>query len=524
MALAAPSLAFVAVLLFQSDAISHRQMEARAAQGVSAISQTLDRELRQMVTNLSVFAASGWIETEEYSLLHRKATDALRGSDTYLIAVDTSMQQILNTRVPWGTPLNRTSDPVSTTEAIQRGEVWVSDVFFGQTAKKDVFNVVLPLISGERRVAALLMTRDADKLSEAFRENLPPPGWTYAVLDRANKLVAGRAPGDDQAFLLSKLCGPDSGEAMSDQVIDGVTYSSASDALEPWDWRACVWTSSEQVDASTTQRWRNFTILTLVVVIVTILSGAALGQMLARSIRRAASVGKALDAGGDVPEVHSIVREVDDVLGTLTRAARRRLNHDQEQAILLRETAHRAKNQIAIASALVRLSARSAASVDQLRDDLVARLTALGQSIDMMAKSPSGAVALKDLVAGQLEPFGADRGRLALTGPDLSVSPTTAQSLGLVIHEMATNAAKYGAWSVPEGRVRVSWMRRDDGGLVLGWAEEGGPKPKPQERTGFGSSLIEMMVERSLGGKVTRDYATTGLVATFTLKPEDPLG
>jgi len=434
------------------------------------------------------------------------------------------MQQILNTRVPWGTPLNRTSDPVSTTEAIQRGEVWVSDVFFGQTAKKDVFNVVLPLISGERRVAALLMTRDADKLSEAFRENLPPPGWTYAVLDRANKLVAGRAPGDDQAFLLSKLCGPDSGEAMSDQVIDGVTYSSASDALEPWDWRACVWTSSEQVDASTTQRWRNFTILTLVVVIVTILSGAALGQMLARSIRRAASVGKALDAGGDVPEVHSIVREVDDVLGTLTRAARRRLNHDQEQAILLRETAHRAKNQIAIASALVRLSARSAASVDQLRDDLVARLTALGQSIDMMAKSPSGAVALKDLVAGQLEPFGADRGRLALTGPDLSVSPTTAQSLGLVIHEMATNAAKYGAWSVPEGRVRVSWIRRDDGSLMLGWAEEGGPKPKPQERTGFGSSLIEMMVERSLGGKVTRDYATTGLVATFTLKPEDPLG
>ena len=82
---------------------------------------------------------------------------------------------------------------------------------FAQTAKKDVFNVVLPLISGERRVAALLMTRDADKLSEAFRENLPPPGWTYAVLDRANKLVAGRAPGDDQAFLLSKLSGPDSG-------------------------------------------------------------------------------------------------------------------------------------------------------------------------------------------------------------------------------------------------------------------------------------------------------------------------
>lgn len=524
MALAAPSLAFVAVLLFQSDTISHRQMEARAGQGVSAISQALDRELAGMVTNLSVFAASGWIETEEYSLLHRKATDALQGSDSYLIAVDDDMKQILNTRVPWGTPLNRVSDPASITEAIQRGKPWVSNVFFGQTAGKDVFNVILPLISGERRVAALIMTRDADKLSEAFQESLPPPGWTYAVLDRANRLVAGQAPGNDQASLLPQLCGADGAEAMRDQAIGGITYSSASDVLEPWGWRACVWTSSEQVDASTTQRWRNFTILTLVVVIVTILSGAALGQMLARAIRRAASVGKALDAGGDVPEVHSIVREVDDVLGTLTRAARRRLNHEQEQAILLSETAHRAKNQIAIASALVRLSARSATSVDQLRDDIVARLAALGQSIDMMAKSPSGAVALKDLIAGQLEPFGADRGRLELTGPNLSVSPTTAQSLGLVIHEMATNAAKYGAWSAPEGRVRISWGRLEDGGLTLDWCEEGGPSPKPPERTGFGSSLIEMMVERSLGGKVTRDYAASGLVATFRLKPEGPLG
>jgi len=178
--------------------------------------------------------------------------------------------------------------------------------------------------------------------------------------------------------VLRQLCGAGV-NGLRQQAINGITYSATSETVEPWGWRACVWTSSDEFDAGAAQRWRNFTILTIVVVLVTILSGAALGQMLAGAIRRAAAVWLALDAGGDVPEMHSLVREVDDVLGTLTRAARRRLNHEQEQAVLLSETAHRAKNQIAIASALARMSARYAQSVDQLRDDIVARLDALGK-------------------------------------------------------------------------------------------------------------------------------------------------
>lgn len=524
LALAAPSLAFVAVLLFQSDTISRRQMEARAEEGVAAISQTLDRELRSMITNLSVFASSGWIETEEYDRLHARATEALRDTGTYLLAVDADMQQVLNTRVQWGTPLTPTSDPGSIREAIGQNNAWVSNVFFGKTARRNVFNVIMPLISGERRVTALILARDAAPLSTIFQDSLPPPGWTYAVLDRENKLVTGQAPPESATIDFPALCG-DPADGLHVERSGETEYSAASQAIAPWGWRVCVWTSSEQVDFGATQRWRNFTILALVVVVVTILSGAALGQMIGRAIRRAATVGKALDAGGAVPEMHSIVREVDEVLGTLTRAARRRLQHDQDQAILLSETAHRAKNQIAIATALARLSARSAQSVEQFRDDIVARLVALGQSIDIMSKSPSGAMALKDLITAQLEPFGSSQGgRLELEGPAVDVSSATAQPLGLVIHEMATNAAKYGSWSRPEGRIIITWTKSADGRLVLTWSERDGPEPKPQERTGFGSSLIELMIERQLGGKLAREYPQTGLIATFTLKPEGPLG
>lgn len=515
LALAAPSLGFSALLLLQSDNVNRRTMTVRAMQGVDGIADTLDRELRGMLTNLALLASSGWIESEQYDRLHARASEALKGTDMYLVAVDSQNQQILNTRVPWGTPLGATSDPKPVEEAIAKSQPVVSDLFFGNVAQREVFNVVMPIISGEPRVRALILTRDADKLGSVFGERLPPPGWTYAILDRTGKKVAGDAPAGG-AEALSQLCASE-GPGLHVFKVDGASLTAANEKLEPWGWRACVWTASEQADASISQRWRNFTLITLAIVSITILAGAALGQMLAGAIRRAATVGRALDAGGSVPETRSVVREVDEVLGTLTRAARRRLQYDEEQAVLLRETAHRAKNQIAIASALARLSAGSAQSVEQLRDDIVARLSALGRSIDTMSATPSGNVSLRQLATAQLEPFAADHpGRLDLKGGDIWVSPTTAQSLGLVLHEMATNAAKYGAWSMPEGRVVLDWKEAADG-LTIVWSERGGPKSAPPTKAGFGSSLIAMMIERSLGGSVQRDFQDTGLVATFRL-------
>ncbi|MDP3738765.1 MAG: HWE histidine kinase domain-containing protein [Hyphomonadaceae bacterium] len=516
LAVAAPSLAFSGLLLLQSDNVTRATMQNRAEQGVDGISDTLDRELRGMSTNLALLASSGWVEEQDYRRLHVRATEALKGTDTFLIAVDAGNKQILNTRVPWGTPLGAPVDKESIDRAMATGQPALSNMFYGAVARTQVFNVVMPLISGKFRVKALILTRDTAKLPEIFKERLPPPGWTYAILDGSGQRVAGVEPVGAEAGFLDKLCTPGT-ESLQEIKVDEIRFSARAEKLEPWGWRACVWTSSDQIEASISQRWRSFTILTLVVVSVTILMGAALGRTLAAAIRRAAAVSRALDSGGEVKTIRSRVREVDDVLGNLTRAARRKQAHEEEQKILLKETAHRAKNQIAIASALARLSAKSAQTVDQLRDDIVARLSALGRSIDMMAATPSGAVSLQELAKAQLEPFAADHpGRLDISGGDVRVAPATAQSLGLVLHEMATNAAKYGSWSTPDGRVNLDWAETNEGVTVV-WSERGGPQPSPSSQAGFGSSLIEMMIEKTLGGSVHRDYRDTGLVATFKL-------
>jgi two-component sensor histidine kinase len=521
-AVAAPSLAFTGLLLLQADNVNRASMGLRAAQGVDGVADALERELRNMSTNLALLASSGWVESERYERLHDRATEALKGTDTYLIAVDAQNRQILNTRVPWGTPLGMTSNPASIDKAVALGTPTVSDLFFGQTAQKQVFNVVMPVISGEARVKALILTRDADKLPAIFRERPPPPGWSYAVLDGATNLVAGSKPAVGAPDLLDRLCQADS-PGLHQIEVDRVRLAAAAERLQEWGWRACAWTSSDQTEATISERWRDFTLVALVVVAISLLLGALLGRTLTSAIRRAASVGRALDTGGETPQKRSRVREVDELLGTLTRAARRRLQQEEDLRVLLRETAHRAKNQIAIASALARLSARSAQSKDELRDDIVARLSALGRSIDTMSRTPSGAVLLKELAEAQLEPFASDHPeRLAVGGsPDIRVAPATAQSLGLVFHELGTNAAKYGAWAKPEGRVELEWQETDEG-LTLTWRECDGPAVVQPSRTGFGSSLIEMMIERNLGGTIHRDYRETGLVVTLKL-PERPL-
>jgi two-component sensor histidine kinase len=523
LALATPSIGFSAILLLRADDVSRNSLSIRAAQGVDSIGDTLDRELRNMVTNLSVFAASGWVETQAYDQLHRRASTALRGTDMYLVGVDGDLNQLLNTRVPWGTPFQPLSSPEPVRLAMETGRPAVSNVFMGRIAREEVFNLTLPLISGESEMRALILSRSVAGFDNIFVDSAPPPGWRYAVLDGAGQRVAGETPLHASEGELLTLCGAAT-PGLHEVEIDGVTFSAAAEISPTWGWTSCVWTSSDQASETISRRWQSFTIMSLVIVSVTILAGAALGRMLAASIMRAATVGRALDAGGDVPEQRSIVREVDEVLGTLTRAARRRLHQEEELKLLLRETAHRAKNQIAITSALLRLSARTATSVPQLRDDVTARLTALARSIDMMPATAKGDVPLRPLVMTQLEPFNPEgSNRLRVSGEDLRVPASLAQSLGLVLHELATNASKYGAWSVSDGYVAIQW-RTSDRVLTLTWTEQGGPPTEEPSHSGFGSSLIEMLIERSLGGKVIRDFRPTGLVCEITvpLTEEEP--
>jgi PAS domain S-box-containing protein len=197
---------------------------------------------------------------------------------------------------------------------------------------------------------------------------------------------------------------------------------------------------------------------------------------------------------------------------------------EERQALLMREVDHRAKNALAVVQATLRLT--RAADVAGFVRAVEGRVTALARAQALLAEERWTGTDLRALLEGELAPFlGGGEMRAALVGPGVSLPARAAQPLAMAMHELATNAVKYGALSVAEGRVSVSWaVEQEPGGpalLRLRWAETGGPPvPGPPKRRGFGGRVLDGTVRVQLGGKVSLAWESTGLVCDV----EVPLG
>lgn len=183
--------------------------------------------------------------------------------------------------------------------------------------------------------------------------------------------------------------------------------------------------------------------------------------------------------------------------------------------LLMRELTHRSKNLLAVIQAMARQTARHVGSIDGFLTQFGARLQALATSHDLLVQESWYGVSLLELVRSQLGHY-LDRvgTQVSLDGPTAVLKPEAAQSLGLALHELATNAAKYGALSVPGGHVSISWRRlpaTEGHGVEICWNEEGGPKVKQPKQRGFGSMVIEQNLTRALDAEVTMDFNPAGL-------------
>jgi two-component sensor histidine kinase len=197
-----------------------------------------------------------------------------------------------------------------------------------------------------------------------------------------------------------------------------------------------------------------------------------------------------------------------------------RVHAETQQKLLVEELNHRVKNTLATVQAIAAQTLRTSASPEIFREAFEARLLALSGTHDLLTAAHWRGASLHDIVARELRPHGTERYRLE--GPDLALSPAQALALGLLFHELATNAAKYGALSSPHGCVRVRWGVQEQSAphLVIAWTEELGPKVSPPQRQGFGSRLIERSLQGELGGSASLEFREDGLHCAISL----PLG
>jgi two-component sensor histidine kinase len=218
-----------------------------------------------------------------------------------------------------------------------------------------------------------------------------------------------------------------------------------------------------------------------------------------------------------------------DAVGAALRARRRQREveaHLQErqrmherQALLIRELHHRVKNTLATVQALVGATARSAQSVDEFYQSFGARIVALAQTHTLLTDDYWQVASVGDILAAELGPYRTDaEDRVVLDGPHVQVHGDLAVPLGMAIHELSTNAAKYGSLSVPEGKLRVKWDCVEQEGarkLQLEWMESGGPPVNPPRRGGFGSTLIRRVLATQCHAEVEYVFETTGVRFRF---------
>jgi two-component sensor histidine kinase/PAS domain-containing protein len=181
----------------------------------------------------------------------------------------------------------------------------------------------------------------------------------------------------------------------------------------------------------------------------------------------------------------------------------------QKQTLLLNELNHRVKNNLTTVQSIAVHTAREASDVGRFMDDFVGRLIALARTNDALTKNAWSGADVQDLLQRELgDTF---PGRIQLEGPPLRVNAIEAQALGMIIHELATNAAKYGALSTPAGSVLVSWRVEAPSRFTLEWEETGGPRVEPPTRQGFGSRLIARLTKGDLRGDLETNYRPEGL-------------
>ncbi|MCJ2082730.1 PAS domain-containing protein [Methylobacterium sp. J-090] len=257
------------------------------------------------------------------------------------------------------------------------------------------------------------------------------------------------------------------------------------------------------------------------------LRGDAVFKATGRIRRRSDGAWRIIDLAGrfERDAAHRLPRRL---IGVVADVTERRMA-EERQTLLIRELHHRVKNTLATVQAIVGSTARTASSIESFYEAFVGRIMSLAHTHSVLTEDTWQTASLRSLLVNELKPYAdgaldgaGDDARIRLEGPPVDLASEVAVPVGMAIHELTTNAAKYGALSTPDGRVTIVWSLAPDGPaetLRFDWVESGGPRVRPPTRQGFGSRLLQRVLTAQVRADVAMDYPPDG----FRLRMLAPL-
>ncbi|ASY58912.1 sensor histidine kinase [Sinorhizobium sp. CCBAU 05631] len=507
-----PSFIFSFVIVKRSVDAQEQVVTSLLRASTGSVTRIVEREVEGMMTTLRVLSTSGAVDLRDLRGFYHRASSALAGTHSNLIVVDSDHNLRMSTGVPFGTLLGRGSDP-DLDLALKSSGPLVSGAFFANTSRSWVFNVYLPINGPDGERYLLGLTQDAARMAKAVNRDTLSPGWNAALVDGKGKVIASSDPAarPGEAFFLDKL--PQISIGVSDINEHGVDYRVVSEFSVITGWRIVAWAPREVVDAPILWSFLWLSLGGIIFASIAVAGSLTIARLLTQGVKLLALDARRLGAGEVIEPRRYVITEVEAVSTALARAAAARTKAEAEIRLLMREVAHRSKNQLTVIQSMLAQSAASSEDTAEFVDAFRKRLAGLARSTDLMIANAAMGVDFRELAEDQLQPFAPDDpDRIVLAGPSLRLDTQMAQTLGMVLHELATNAIKHGALANATGAVKLEWSV-SPGTITIRWRESGADLAEPGQapRRGFGSVVIERMLGIALRAELDRKMHADGI-------------
>jgi two-component sensor histidine kinase len=506
--------ALAGVLLVRSAEHERMQLERRLIGVAEGLAADLDRELSNLVTVLRTLSSSPALQSDDLAAFHAQALAASRGWASLFLVDPHSLQQVLNTLVPWGTLLPKTGDAATVTRVRDTLQPQVSDYFVGVVSKRATFNVDIPVVrDGKLKYVMLLGLQPTHFLPLLQRQRLEPE-WVTALVDR-NNIVVTRSRDSERFSGTRYVVLPDPGTGsgiVRGRDLEGrdVLRSVVKSQVSGWFVVASIPARMAEAPVrSTLTQWAAGAVGALLLAIA---AAWWFGRALERPLREASNAAAALGRGEALSPLDSAVIEADHIVSALREAEFELRERGERQRLLLNELTHRVKNVLAVVQALIMRSLSEERSTAEAREVITKRLQSLARAHELLIRADWRGAWLRELIEAELAPFSS---RADVAGPAIMLDAKIVQTFAMVLHELATNAAKYGSLSSDQGKVAVNWTVSGAGKEArfhLRWQEKGGPTVSTPSRKGFGSTLLEGAILSDLDVRPRLSFAPDGFV------------
>jgi two-component sensor histidine kinase len=483
---ALPLIVFAAVIVFENYEQDRMDASQRVLETVRSIRLVLDAEVQRMTGGLQVLALTGALRSGDFAAFRPIVSGFLEpyGTDSVVLVSDRDGRQLFSSVTTDAASLPPRNNRDIVERVFTTRIPHYSNLFIGSVKNRLIVTVEVPVVRDGKVIYDISFSPPIGIFQTILEKQRPSADWTISIFD-ADGVNFARVPnpeataGKRAAPSLYAEMARKSEATLPTVSLEGVPLitSFARSSLTSWTVGAGIAESS-----LVGPLWRNLAI-------TSVIGGILLLTGLAFAVRMATTI------------------------------ARGELLH----SLLIDELNHRVKNTLAILQAIATQTFRSASKLE--REKFEGRLGALAEAHNLLSQEKWRGSELQDVLGRVLQPYLlSNPERVRMLGPTVPLSPRVAVILSMIIHEMATNAAKYGALSNDAGTIALDWEVISEGGqpkLRLIWREAGGPQVTAPVQRGFGSRLIERSARDQLGGEATVDFLPRGVVYTVICALED---